>query len=67
MISETNRYSLQEYGLQVDSIDVEPKKGVFSIYFVVMVLILILLTASFALYKMIINCGRKQAITSVSI
>jgi len=56
-----------EYGLQVDSIDVEPKKGVFSIYFVVMVFILILLTASFALYKIIINCGRKQATTSVSI
>jgi len=56
-----------EYGLQVDSIDVEPKKGVFSIYFVAMVLILVLLIASFALYRVMINCNRKPVMTSVNI
>ena len=57
----------KEYGLQVDSIDVEPKKGVFSIYFVAMVLILVLLIASFALYRVMINCNRKPVMTSVNI
>jgi len=53
-----------EFGLQVDTIDDQPKKGVFSIYFVVMVLILSLLILSFALYRIIYNC-RKPASSMV--
>jgi len=49
-----------EYGLQVDAVDTEPKKGVFSIYFVVMVLILVLLVLTFGLYGIINNCRHKK-------
>ena len=55
---------LQEYGLQVDTIDTEPKKGVFSIYFVVMVLIIVLLVLTFGLYRIVNNCCHQLLIVN---
>ena len=54
-------FFLQEYGLQVDAIDdTEAKKGIFSIYFVVMVLIIVLLVLTFGLYRIVNNCRHKK-------
>merc|ERR1712079_506277 len=38
----------------------EPKKGVFRIYFVVMVLIIVLLVLTFCLYRIVNNCCHKK-------
>ena len=60
--------SLQEYGLQVDTVDdTEPKKGVFSIYFVVMVLIIVLLVLIFGLYTIVNKCCHKKRLGSSDI
>merc|ERR1711953_167891 len=54
-----------EYGLQVDTVnDTEPKKGVFSIYFVVMVLIIVLLVLIFGLYTIVNKCCHKKRLGS---
>jgi len=55
-----------EYGLQVDTVDdTEPKKGVFSIYFVVMVLIIVFLVLTFGLCRIVNNrCHKKRLGTS---